>query len=175
MRRHEEKKLREAFDRIKNEFSEHLDAINGNTNEIQSNYEHLCLLERKMDKLSERVDQLCMSLQNLLNESDMPLDTSDTQYEISELNEYEKELFMRIYCQESPVTYDALAEMTGMSTALVQNYVKNLIVKGIPIVKRYISKKAYISLEQRFRSLQTRYNILGIEPYIMQKVRGHAH
>lgn len=173
MKRQDEK-LKEAFEKIKSEFSEHLEAINGNTNEIQSNYEHLCLLERKMDKLSERVDQLCMSLQNFLNETDMPTDTSETQYEIEELNDYEKELFLRIYCQQGPITYDELAEMMETSPALVQNYVKNLIVKGIPIVKRYISKKIYISLEQRFRSLQTRYNILNIEPTIMQKVRGHA-
>ncbi|MEK6828081.1 MAG: hypothetical protein AABX78_01910, partial [Nanoarchaeota archaeon] len=56
------KSLRHEFIKIKQEFEEHLQAINENTNEISANYEYICELESKLDKLSERVDQIQMYL-----------------------------------------------------------------------------------------------------------------
>ena len=44
------------FVKIKQEFLEHLDSINQNTNEIQANYEYLKEFETKLEKLRERID-----------------------------------------------------------------------------------------------------------------------
>ena len=57
------KALKSEFTRIRHEFEEHLQSINENTNEIAANYEYTCGLEAKLDRLSERVDQLQMFLE----------------------------------------------------------------------------------------------------------------
>ena len=52
--------LNKAFEQVKEQFEDHLESINENTNEIQGNFEYLCELDRKIDKLSEQVEQLNM-------------------------------------------------------------------------------------------------------------------
>ncbi len=43
--------LQDAFSQIKDEFEDHLTAINENTNEIQANYELLCNIDQKLKGL----------------------------------------------------------------------------------------------------------------------------
>ena len=53
-----------ALNGIKKELGEHLQAINENTNEIQSNYEYFNRIENKINKLTERIDQIQFFLQS---------------------------------------------------------------------------------------------------------------
>ena len=46
--------LHEAFSQVRDEFEDHLIAVNENTNEIQANYELLCNIDQKMTKMVER-------------------------------------------------------------------------------------------------------------------------
>ena len=62
-----DKNLKQAFLKIKREFEEHLQAINENTNEIQSNYEYFCEVDGKMDKLAERIEKIQLYLQSNTN------------------------------------------------------------------------------------------------------------
>ena len=54
----------EVLNGIKRQFEEHLQAINENTNEIQSNYEYLSEMESKINKMAERIDQIQLFLQS---------------------------------------------------------------------------------------------------------------
>ena len=47
-------RLKGVFSDVKEELEDHLTAINENTNEISANYEYLCEIDSKMDKLNER-------------------------------------------------------------------------------------------------------------------------
>lgn len=58
--------IRVSFSKIKEEMEEHLQTINESTDEIQQNYEYLMDLEKKMDKLSEKVEQIQLMVKELL-------------------------------------------------------------------------------------------------------------
>ncbi|MGM5488412.1 MAG: hypothetical protein ACQESG_05675 [Nanobdellota archaeon] len=164
-----DKQIRQAFDKIKQEFADHLDAINANTNEIQINHEQLCRLEGKVDKLSERMEEITMMLSQLFNE-DVP--AKDEEYEIGRLTKKEQEVFLLIYdCDET--SYEEIARRGGYTKSLIIAYAANLIAKGVPILKRYENNKVKLYIDKRFKEIQTKHNILNISGCISQKVRGY--
>ena len=55
--------MKKVLAEIKDELNDHLDAINHSTNEISSNYEYLCEIDFKINKLAERLDQLQLFLE----------------------------------------------------------------------------------------------------------------
>lgn len=153
-------RLRSEFATIKHEFEEHLQAINENTNEIASNYEYTCELESKLDKLSERVEQIQM----YLSESGVQISKA-TKFDVKRLNRREQEVFLIIYTLEEEkgsVTYSDIAAKLNISEHLASSYVASLIEKGVPIMKRYIYSKPHLRLDPEFKTLQTKENILQL-------------
>ena len=73
--RNVDKELKGAFLKIKKEFEEHLQAINENTNEIQSNYECLCEIEAKIDSAVDRAVQSSDVEEEKLGTSNKEFDT----------------------------------------------------------------------------------------------------
>lgn len=152
------------FKQIKEELDDHLDSINENTNEIQANYEYICELESKIDKLSERVDELTMFIRKIIGTAPVQ---KEPEYQIDQLTKPEKEVFAEIYAleqEEKLICYELLARRLALTVNLAQNYVTNLIEKGVPIVKRYADGRIYISLDEQFKAAQTRKNIIGLRP-----------
>lgn len=163
-----EKNIKLSFGKIKEEVSDHLDSINQNTNEIQSNYEYLCEIDSKIDKLSERIDELTMFFkqqQGIVEE--------EHTFEVSPLTKKEKEVFLAMYTLEEDkgtVTYSDISRRIAVPTELVQAYVTNLIHKGVPIVKRYISNIAYLKLDDNFKVVQAKKNILGLDESVSENM-----
>ncbi len=152
------KLLRLEFTKIRHEFEEHLQAINENTNEIAANYEYISELEKKIDRLSERIDYLQMHF-----ESDK-LAKMDN-FEVRKLNRREQEVFLVIYTLEEEngsVTYEDIARRLDLSEQLAGNYVTSLIEKGVPIIKRYLNSRPYLSLDPAFKTLQIKENVLQV-------------
>jgi hypothetical protein len=154
--------LNVAFDKIRADFDEHLAAINGNTNEIQSNYSYLCEIDSKIEKLKERMDQLQIFLQK--NHGFMAEENKS--FEVSPLTQNEKKVFLVLYTldeEKGNVSYRDLATDLGMTEELVCNYINNMVAKGVPIIKRYLNNKPFLKLNQDFKRHQTKQNILEIE------------
>lgn len=153
--------LREEFTKIRQEFEEHLQAINENTNEIAANYEYTCELESKLDKLNERVDQIQMCL-----ESNSGIAVARIQdFEVKQLTRMEQQVFLVIYTLEEEkgtITYEDIASKLSISEHLAASYVTSMIEKGVPIMKRYINSKPYLRLDPVFKTLQTKENILQL-------------
>jgi len=146
--------------KIKHEFEEHLQAINENTNEIAANYEYTCELERKLDRVSERVDQIQMYLEAEGN----PI-TKTNNFDIKRLNRKEQEVFLVIYTLEEEkgsLTYEDIAKKLSISEQLTAGYVTSMVEKGVPIMKRYINSKPYLRLDPEFKTLQAKENILQL-------------
>ena len=103
------KMFRYEFTKIRHEFEEHLQAINENTNEIYANYEYICEIESKMDRLSERIDNIQLFLEA---NSGMAVAKS-THFDVKRLNRREQEVFLIIYTLEEEkgsVTYIDISE-----------------------------------------------------------------
>lgn len=153
--------LRSEFTKIKHEFEEHLQAINENTNEIAANYEYTLELEKKLDKISERIDQIQMYLES---NSNIEI-RKNRHFDVQKLNRREQEVFLVIYTLEDEkggLTYEDIAKNLNISEHLASNYVISLIEKGVPILKRYINSKPYLRLDPEFKTLQAKENILQL-------------
>ena len=156
--------IRYKFESIQKEFSDHLESINANTNEIQSNYEQIAKLEYKIDKLTERVDEVTLLLRSILKEPEKHLKHSSEEIiSIQKLSKNEECIFNMLYnSDDSYLTYDKIARKCGLTQSLVIAYIANLIAKGVPVTKRYINCKVHLSLEQEFKELQAKHNIANI-------------
>ena len=155
------KGFRAEFTQIKHEFEEHLQAINENTNEIAANYEYICELENKLERLNERVDQIQMHLEL---GSGISL-TKRNYFDVKKLNRREQEVFLVIYTLEEEkgnLTYEDIASKLGISGQLAGSYITSLIEKGVPIIKRYINSKPFLRLDPEFKTLQAKENILQL-------------
>jgi len=147
------------FGEIKEQMEDQLAAVNENTNEIQSNYEFLCELDAKMNKMAERMAKIELFLERQGFEREQkPI------FEIEPLTSREKDLFLVLYTLEEkgPVTYKELMRASGLTEELVQAYITRLIEKGVPIIKQYAQNTAYLRLERRFKQLQAKENLLNI-------------
>ena len=155
------KTLKAEFIKIKQEFEEHLQAINENTNEISANYEYISEIEKKLDKLSERVDMIQMYFESSSGVSV----ARKEDFDIKRLNRREQEVFLVIYTLEEEkgsLTYSDISNKLGISEELAGSYVTSIIEKGVPIMKRYINSKPYIRLDPDFKTLQAKENILQL-------------
>ena len=153
--------LKSEFTRIRHEFEEHLQAINENTNEIAANYEYICELESKFDRLGERVDNIQMYLEANSNISI----AKRNNFDVKRLNRMEQQVFLVIYTLEEEkgsINYEDIAKKLNISEQLAGNYVTSIIEKGVPILKRYINSKPYLRLDPEFKTLQAKENILQL-------------
>ena len=153
--------FKDAISGIKDELEDHLTAINENTNEIQSNYEFLCGVDQKLNKLAERLDKIEFFLEK------HGLETEEKpKFKPIRLSKREQEIFLILYTLEElkgPVTYLDIARKVCLTEDIVAAYISNIIQKGVPIAKRYIANEAHLSLNPRFKALQAKENILHIE------------
>ena len=155
------RKLKAELVKIRHEFEEHLQAINENTNEITANYEYICETESKLDRLSERLDQIQTHLESIYG---TPV-AKRNNFDVKRLNKREQEVFLVIYTLEEEkgsVTYLDIAERLGISEQLAANYVTSIIEKGVPIIKRYFGSKPHLRLDPEFKTLQIKENILQL-------------
>lgn len=154
-------KVQDAFSKIKDEFEDHLTAINQNTTEIQANYGYLSELDEKIEKIGQRIDQIELFLQK---KSDFKIEEKPS-YKIDKLTKHEQEVFLVLYTSEEqgPVTYRELSRKTGLPEELISSYITRMVQKGVPIKKKYVSNKAYLVLDKRFKSIQAKENILKLE------------
>ncbi len=161
-----QKNLKDSFSKIKEEFEDHKEAINQNTNEIQSNYEYLCKLDSKFDKLSEKIDHICMVLNSVSKDK---IETKKT-YNIPPLTLREQEVFIVLYSSEKEISYKEIARRTALTENLVMNYITSLISKGVPIIKKYTNNNAFLSLEIDFKQQQTKENVLKINQFVSSSI-----
>jgi|TARA_Y100000294_G_C8507427_1_gene317278 hypothetical protein len=144
--------LKGAFRSSKDELDMHLDTINQNTNEIQTNYESIAELDVKIEKLADKIDEL----QLLLNPSN---------YNFSEVNlsKIEQEFFLNLYTVEDRISITNFARKCGLTIEMCESMLQRMISKGIPIVKQLVDNMVFISLEYTFKDLQARKNFLKID------------
>ncbi len=153
--------LQDALSKIREEFEDHLTAINENTSEIQANYGYLSEIDDKIEKICQRIDQIELFLQK---NSEFKIEEKPS-YQIEKLTKREQEVFLMLYTLEDrgPVSYRELSRKTGYPEELISSYIVNIARKGVPIKKRYIDNKAYITLDRKFKQIQAKENILKIE------------
>jgi len=159
--------LQSIFDSIREEIDDHLCSINENTNELQSNYEYISQVDAKLDKLSERLDQMQMFLQRYgFSVEEKP------KFNCQPLTKKEQEVFLLLYTLEEKgaVSYDDIARRSGIPSDSVAIYITCMIQKGVPIIKRCIHNKMYMKLDKDFKKAQAKENVLKISQTIIPNI-----
>ncbi len=145
--------IKGAFGKVKEELDNHLDTINQNSVEIQSLYEYLVALEKKMDKLSERLD------------TRLPM-----QNEIEPLTSREQEIFLLIYASDAPLRTSLIASRLDLAEDSVIHYIRSMVTKGIPLVQQAAQDDVLISLEAYFKEMQARQSIVRVDKSVSRQV-----
>ncbi len=161
--------LNYMLEQIREEFDDHLEAINENTNEIQSNASSLAEIDAKLNKVAERIERIELFLQKSQSFTvpEMP------KFDIKALTEREKSIFLILYTldyENRPMTYRELQKRAGLPMTLLQGYITSLIEKGIPIAKKYINNVIHLKLDEQFRALQAKTNIVKLEQQTLNHI-----
>lgn len=152
--------LNQSFNQIREELDTHLDSINGNTNEIQNLFDYLSEVELKVNKLTERLDEVTLAMNPELKTAKFDI----------ELSLREQEVFMCLYTSERPLTLIDVARRIGLTEDMINNILYKLITKGIPIIKSYRNESMFLQLDSGFKDLQARKNLLNIDEKITKEM-----
>ena len=145
------KEWNKDFVAIRKRLEEHLSAINENTAEIQAMFDYLQELEIKVDKLSQRFDQMQLDLQ-------LPRPKTI----VAPLNQLERKVFLVLYTEEHMLSYPEIAEKAGISVSIVPECISSLIQKGIPFKRSFVGNQLFVGLEPQFKELQAKENVVNL-------------
>jgi DNA-binding CsgD family transcriptional regulator len=151
--------IRRAFTKVKEELDQHLDTINQGTQEIDYLHDLLTELEKKIDKLTERIDGISLQLNPHFSNMSITL------------THREQEVFVVIYASDDKLTASDVARKLGLTEDMVNNAIYNITAKGVPLLKQLIDDKIYLYLDAQFKSLQTKNRMIKIEEGISKHIR----
>ncbi|MCM2325842.1 MAG: HTH domain-containing protein [Candidatus Woesearchaeota archaeon] len=156
----DDKRLKKAFQKIKEEMDDHLQAINENTNEISASYDYIQELERMISKLSERLDENEMKISRLTGKKTIDAE----KFKDIRLTPKEQEIFLLLYEENGDLLdYRKIARRLGLTEEIVIKTVASLCAKGIPIEKKHFDNKIYLVLDAELRNLQAKEKVLKLE------------
>jgi hypothetical protein len=155
-----EEKLRKNLVLVKQNLSEHLSAINENTSELQSFFDYLQELDQKIEKLSQRIDQLQL-------QSHIPKEKPC----FVPLNTTEKKIFLALYTEETPLNCLEISQKSGVPMSIAREFLTSLSQKGIPLTRSFVNNQTFYKLNSQFKEWQAKENVinLSLESFISPK------
>ncbi|MBT3720576.1 hypothetical protein HN789_04635 [archaeon] len=158
MKKHQDEQIKTAFTKVKEEMTDHLDAINENTNEINSTSNYVKELEKKINKLNEKIEDLTVNISEARGES-----SDFAQLKNIHLKPKEAEVFKLLYENMGDLfDYRKIARALGLTQNSVKKKISSMISKGIPIIKKYFEDNTFLVLDPDFRNLQAKNNIIKL-------------
>jgi len=149
--------LSTVLDCMREELDNHRLDINEGTAEMSSMFEFLNELNRKIDRIAERVDSLTLAVHG-----EQPTGA----FIVQKLIDREKDVFRSLYVltETQPyASYDQLARKCLLSREQVISAVASLIQKGIPVLKKMDSNQVFLKLDPAFRVAQAKENLVGLQ------------
>ena len=146
---------KQGFSMIKEELDEHRESINANSDEMDMLAGQMASLEAKLDKISERLDELYMT------KSGNPY--ADLRVK---LNVREQEIFLVLYTARKQLRAAEMAKTLGLTVEMVQETIVKLIAKGIPVLR---TRNVY-TLEKLFKDIQAKKQIIKIDENIKREL-----
>jgi len=145
------------LEEIKDELDQQLDSINLNSAEIQSNFDYIEGINKRVDKLEEKIDELTFLIKENLNYPKV-----EVKHESLDLTSEEKDVFFSLYVTTEPLTYEELSTRTNKPTYLIEDLITSMKIKNIPIIKKTFAGKVLVILKEDFRELQAKHNIVKL-------------
>lgn len=161
----DDKKLREAFRKIKEERDEHLESINQLTSELQTAFEYISELENKYDKLKENIDELMIFKNSmLLNDK--------SHFSNIVLSLEEQKLFQTLYVfgEKEPLSWNFIIRKLDLNDTSFRLLLSSLLDKKIPITKERIGNEWYFNIDSRFRDMQTKEQLIKVHESVSRGI-----
>ncbi len=148
-------KFKSEIDSMKEEFEDHLNAINSNTLEIQDNYERISQLDQKVDAIASKLESTHMMLTELMKRKN--------KFSKTTLSDEEQKVFIAIYSENSRMSYTTLSRKLGLNRSTIRSAIASMKKKEIPLLIEKDELDTKVSLEQRFREIQATENLVRID------------
>ena len=142
---------KKEFKEIRNVLEEHLSSINENTTEIQTLFDYLQEMEIKIDRFSQRLDNIQLSVGN-------PLEKPD----IKPLDQEEKKVFLLFYTENMPLSYSEISLKAKIPISMVPDYISSLIEKNVPLLRSMINNQVFFKLSPSFKEIQAKENLVNL-------------
>ncbi|MBU0535598.1 MAG: hypothetical protein KKE20_01430 [Nanoarchaeota archaeon] len=151
-------KIKNSFCVIKEEFEDHLDAINQNTDEIQQHHASLCELNNKIEKLNEKVDQVSAMLKEITHDRGSITLCHD-----------EQKIFLALYIAEGFISFDEICDKTHFNQEYVHSLITSMLDKGVRMMRDITEGKLYFRMNPYFKARQVKENIVKIDPSVVNQ------
>ncbi|MEK6938770.1 MAG: hypothetical protein AABX04_07040 [Nanoarchaeota archaeon] len=139
--------------KVKQALEEHLTSINDNTQEIQSLFDYLQEIEVKVEKISQRLEQVQMGAE---------VSAATVKQTVTPLNQVEKKVFLTLYTAEIALSYREISERAQVSPAIVHECISSLVSKGIPLVRSFCNDQMFFKVEPAFKEAQAKENLINL-------------
>ncbi|MFW6046738.1 MAG: hypothetical protein ACOCP4_02990 [Candidatus Woesearchaeota archaeon] len=165
-----EEKLISSFNKVKDEFEEHLYAINENTSEIQYNYSRLYEIENKVEHLNEKIEHLTNLIveKNKRSYSDISFNSSNVNVENNhskiDLSLREQEIFAYLYVQNENVSILSITKKIGLRKETIFGYLESMKNKGIGI---YFDDSK-VKIDDEFKRIHTKNQVVKLSPEVLK-------
>ncbi|HLC46255.1 MAG TPA: hypothetical protein VJI75_00780 [Candidatus Nanoarchaeia archaeon] len=157
-------KLRQAFCTIKEEFEDHLEAINENTDELTSFHRYLCDMDTKIEKLNERLDSVHLEIRQIA------ADKRDIILSIAE-----QKVFLMLYTFENGfLSVEDIACRSGIATEEVRQVLSSMLDKGVTLVREIAEGSVFFKLNPNFKAKQVREQVVKIDPSVVHQCQNRA-
>ncbi len=147
--------LKDQLSSIREEFDDHLNAINDNTLEIQDNHERIAQLDSKIDALASKLENTYMMVNELMKRR--------SKFNKISLSDEEQKLFIAIYSEDSKVSFTALSRKLGLKRSTIRLCLESMKKKEVPLFVEKNGAETFTMLEAKFKELQTRENLIKID------------
>ncbi len=139
------------------ELDDYRESINQHDDEIKELYSTI-------EKLREQMDE-----QKLMFGNKTVFDSS------LNLTFEEKKLLLLLYASDFLLSKHDISNKLRIESCLVDSYFDDLALKGIPIIKqKSLNNEIFYSLDQKFKELQAKQNILQVTSVFSQRMLQEA-
>ncbi len=144
---------------IREEFDEHLDAINENTEEISIQNSAICEIDNRLNKLEEKLDKVHFMFKQMLSRSVVSVD----------LSKDEQKVFLMLYTHEGFLSANDICDKSDIDKSLVEESLMALMDKGIPVEREILNKGVYFRLGKEFKLRQAKEEMVHVDHEIKQQ------
>jgi predicted transcriptional regulator len=82
--------------------------------------------------------------------------------EVQPLSSSEKKIFLALYTEQEPLTFQDISEKCHLTMAKVREKVSILVDKGLPLQRQLSNSVMMFSLNPEFKELQAKENIINL-------------
>ena len=156
--KHVQDDLKITIDQTKEEFDEHLLAINENTGELRQQETNLCEMDLRLSKIEEKMESLTMILKQVIGAGFSVVLSRD-----------EQRIFLALYTHEKFQSCQELSDRSLLSLDIIDEAVKAMMDKGIPIEREILNGIVFFSLKNEFKLKQAKEQIIKIDEEVTRQ------